>query len=89
MFYLTAGQRRREKITGWADWMQAFITLGMTKISICLFLLRIVEDRRIVRGIYAIIGFTILFTSVCVFFFPGVCRPLRAYWDNLFIRHAS
>ena len=81
MYYLTPDQRRLFQVLGWADWMQVFVTLGLTKISICLFLLRIVESRVIVRGMYALIGFTALFSSVCFFIFVGVCRPLRAYWD--------
>lgn len=51
------------------------------KISICLFLLRIVDTKQVVRGMYALISCITLFTAVCVFLFLGVCRPLRAYWD--------
>ncbi len=50
------------------------------KISICLFLLRIVESRRVVQGMYAIIACVALFTAVFVILFLGVCRPLRSYW---------
>lgn len=81
MFYLTASQRRLFGVIGWADWIQSFITLGLTKISICLFLLRIVESKKLVMGLRALIGVTALFTAVCVFLFIGVCRPLKAYWD--------
>lgn len=51
------------------------------KISICLFLLRIVDRKQVVRGMYALISCITLFTAVCAFLFLGVCRPLRAYWD--------
>ena len=51
------------------------------KISICLFLLRIVDTKPVVRGMYAMITCIVLFTAVSVFLFLGVCRPLRAYWD--------
>ena len=81
MYYLTEAQRRLFIILSWADWMQVFITLGLTKISICLFLLRIIESRRLVKGMYVLIGFTALFSAVSFFVFIGVCRPLRAYWD--------
>ena len=53
----------------------------LTKISICLFLLRIVDSKRVKRGMYTLIGFTVLFTAISVFLFLGVCRPLKAYWD--------
>ena len=80
-YYLTSSQRRNFKVLGWADWMQTFITLMFTKTSICLFLLRIVDFRRIRIAIYALIGCLITFTIVCVCLFLGVCRPLKAYWD--------
>ncbi len=80
-YYLTPSQRRVSRVLGWADWIQTFITLALVKISICLFLLRIVESRNIKRGMYALIGFTTLFTAICVFLFLGVCRPIKAYWD--------
>ena len=57
------------------------ITLALMKISICLFLLRIVDTKQVVRGMYALISFITIFTAVCVFLFLGVCRPLRAFWD--------
>ena len=81
MYYLTGAQRRLFIILSWADWMQVFVTLGLTKISICLFLLRIIESRRMIKGMYVLIGFTALFSAVSFFIFIGVCRPLRAYWD--------
>ena len=80
MYYLTPTQRRNFKIIGWADWIQTFITLMFTKISICLFLLRIVDSRRIRIAIYVLIGCLIIFTTVCACLFLGVCRPLKAYW---------
>lgn len=80
-YYLTSAQRRLFQILGWADWIQTFITLALMKISICLFLLRIVDTKKVVRGMYALMSGIISFTAVCVFLFIGVCRPLRAYWD--------
>ena len=80
-YYLTAPQRRNFQILGWVDWMQTFITLGLTKISICVFLLRIVDSKKVKVGMYALIGCVSVFTATSVFFFLGVCRPLNAYWD--------
>lgn len=80
-YYLTPSQRRNFQAVGWADWVQIFITLCLTKVSICLFLLRIVDSRQVVRGMYVLIGFMVLFSSVFVFLFLGICRPLKAYWD--------
>ena len=52
-----------------------------TKISICLFLLRIVSTKGVTRVVHALIACLIVFTAVCVFLFLGICRPLKAYWD--------
>ncbi len=80
-FYLEPKQRRIFQAVGWADWIQTFITLCMTKVSICLFLLRIVDSKRTRLAMYSTIVFTVLFTAVSVCLFLGVCRPLKAYWD--------
>lgn len=80
-YYLNSAQRRLFHVVGWADWIQTFITLALMKISICLFLLRIVDTKHVVRGMYALITCITLFTVVSIFLFLGVCRPLRAYWD--------
>ena len=80
-YYLTSAQQRLFQVLGWADWIQTFITLALMKISICLFLLRIVDSKQVVRGMYALITCITLFTAISVFLFLGVCRPLRAYWD--------
>lgn len=52
-----------------------------TKISICLFLLRIIVEERLRRPVYALIGVLIVFHMICVFLFLGVCRPIKAYWE--------
>ncbi|KAF6228506.1 hypothetical protein HO133_008236 [Letharia lupina] len=80
-YYLTSAQRRLFQVLGWADWIQTFITLALMKISICLFLLRIVDTKQVVRGMHVVISCITLFTAVSIFLFLGVCRPLRAYWD--------
>ena len=80
-YYLTSEQQRLFQVVGWADWIQTFITLALMKISICLFLLRIVDTKHVVRGMYTLIACITIFTAVSVFLFLGVCRPLRAYWD--------
>lgn len=80
-YYLTSTQRRLFQVVGWADWIQTFVTLALMKISICLFLLRIVGTKHVVRGMYVLITGITLFTAMSIFLFLGVCRPLRAYWD--------
>lgn len=80
-YYLTPIQRRHFQKFAWVDWMQTFLTLMFTKISICLFLLRIIIDQWLRRPIYALITLLVIFHMICVFLFLGICRPLRSYWE--------
>ncbi|KAL8827880.1 MAG: hypothetical protein Q9170_006836 [Blastenia crenularia] len=81
MYYLQPHQRRRFQIIGWLDWMQTFIAIMFTKISICLFLLRIKNDKSNKIFMYTLIAANVLVTAVMCFLFLGICRPLHAYWD--------
>ena len=80
-YYLQPSQLRLFTALGWGDWIQTFITLMFTKISICLFLLRIVDGRKIRMGIYSLIGCLVLFTTIFTCLFLGICRPLKAHWN--------
>lgn len=81
-YYLQPSQRRLFAALGWSDWIQTFITLMFTKISIALFLLRIVDSRKVRMAMYALIGCLVFFTTIFVCLFLGLCRPLKAYWNT-------
>ncbi len=81
MYYLQPDQRRRFHIIGWIDWMQTFIAIMLTKISICLFLLRIKNNKSNKIFMYTLIAANVIVTAVSCFLFLGLCRPMRAYWD--------
>lgn len=81
-YYLQPSQRRIFAALGWTDWIQTFITLMFTKISICLFLLRIVDSRKVRIAMYSLIGCLVLFTTIFVCLFLAICRPLKAYWNT-------
>ena len=53
-----------------------------TKISICLFLLRIVDSKKVRTAMHVVIAALVVFTAVFVCLFLGICRPLKAYWDT-------
>lgn len=80
-YYLTPTQQKNFEAIGWADFVQLFITCLLTKVSICLFLLRIVNSRKVTKAMYAFIAAMVLFTMVSVFLFLGICRPLGAHWS--------
>lgn len=81
-YYLQPSQRRLFTALGWGDWIQTFITLMFTKISICLFLLRIVDSKNIRVAMHVLIGCLVLFTAVFTCLFLGICRPLKAHWNT-------
>lgn len=65
---------------GWLDWIQTWITLALMKISICFFLLRIVDHkgaRYFMHGMIAVLATT---TALFCFLFFAICRPLNAEW---------
>ena len=51
------------------------------KISICLFLLRIVDATSFKYALYGLIAFLVAFTVAFVCLFLGICTPLRAWWE--------
>ncbi|KAL8906481.1 MAG: hypothetical protein Q9207_002019 [Kuettlingeria erythrocarpa] len=81
-YYLQPPQRRLFVALGWADWIQTFITLMFTKISICLFLLRIVDGKKVRMAMHILIGCLVLLTAIFTCLFLGICRPLKAYWST-------
>jgi len=80
-YYLTPTQLKNFEAIGWTDFVQLFITCMLIKISICLFLLRIVNSKTVTRAICALITAMVLFSMISVFLFLGVCRPLGAWWS--------
>ncbi|CAL8582198.1 hypothetical protein XPA_007867 [Xanthoria parietina] len=81
MYYLSPDERRRFHLIGWLDWMQTFTAIMFTKISICVFLLRIKDDRTNKIFMYSLIGANIIVTAVSCALFLTFCRPLHAFWD--------
>ena len=80
-YFLTPTQLKGFEALGWTDFVQIFITCMLIKVSICLFLLRIVNTRTVTRAMYALIAAMVLFSMICVFLLLGICRPLGAWWS--------
>ena len=66
----------------YGEWIQTFATLMWTKVSICLFLLRIAINKKLTRplqwGVVALIVSNIILTLCWIL----QCRPVRAAWDT-------
>jgi len=66
---------------GYGDWIQTFWTLAITKVSICLLLLRISPSKRIVWPIRSLIFVLILSNIIVCLLWILQCIPLDAAWN--------
>lgn len=63
------------------DWIQVFITLAISKISICLFLLRISKFARYRNFLFTLIALIILTHTPLTLLYLLQCIPLNKNWD--------
>ena len=64
------------------DWLQVFISLALSKISICLFLLRLSSFNRLEILLYALIAFLVLSTIPLTLLMALQCSPVDKYWSS-------
>lgn len=64
------------------DWIQVFITLAVSKISICLFLLRISKFERWRYFLFGLIAFLIISHTPLTLLVLLQCIPLNKTWDT-------
>ena len=64
------------------DWVQVFITLAISKISICLFLLRISKFERYRYLLFALIAFLVLSHTPLTIVYLLQCIPVNKIWDT-------
>ncbi|KAK3176114.1 hypothetical protein OEA41_007436 [Lepraria neglecta] len=64
------------------DWVQVFMVLALSKISICLFLLRISKFERWRNFLFGLIGFIIITHTPLTILFLLQCIPLNKNWDT-------
>ena len=67
----------------YGEWIQTFATLMFTKVSICLFLLRIVMGKAFVRSLQALIIVLVLSNIVLTIIWILQCRPVYLAWVTL------
>ena len=79
-YYLTDHQIQEFKKYTYGEWLQTFFTLMATKVSICLLLLRISPNKRIVRPIQSLIVFLVLSNVVLSLVWILQCIPVDAAW---------
>ena len=59
-YYLSGYQLYKFRKYTWGEWIQTFATLMWTKVSICLFLLRVPTSKALIRPLQAAVVFLIL-----------------------------
>ena len=65
------------------DWIQVFVTLALSKISICLFLLRISKFERWRWFLFGLIAFLVLSHVPLTLLYLFQCIPLQKNWQQV------
>lgn len=65
------------------DWIQVFVTLALSKISICLFLLRISKFERWRWFLFGLIAFLVLTHVPLTLLFMFQCIPVQKNWETV------
>lgn len=65
------------------DWIQVFVTLALSKISICLFLLRISKFERWRWFLFGLIAFLVVTHVPLTLLFIFQCIPLQKNWETV------
>lgn len=66
----------------YGEWIQTFATLMFKKVSICLFLLRIVISKAFIRSLQLLIGALVLSNIILTILWIVQCRPVWLSWVN-------
>ena len=80
--FLTPHQLLEFQKYTFGEWIQTFATLMWTKVSICLFLLRIPVQKYFIRPLQAALVVLILSNVVLTILWIVQCHPVAAAWDD-------
>ena len=80
--FLTPHQLQEFQKYTFGEWIQTFATLMWTKVSICLFLLRIPVQKHFIRPLQVALVMLILSNVVLTILWIVQCRPVAAAWDD-------
>ena len=64
------------------DWMQTFATLAVSKISICLFLLRLSRFTKLKSVLWGLIGFLVITHLPLILLILVQCNPISKEWNT-------
>jgi hypothetical protein len=71
----------------YGEWIQTFQTLMFTKLSICIFLLRIPVDKKYIRPLQATVVFLIVSNIILTLLWIFQCNPVSGAWNKLVPAH--
>jgi hypothetical protein len=79
-WYLEPQEYIVSNMFGWYAQLLLFLAVCMLKISICLLLLRIKDERKLRYMIYGMMGGLVLTNGGVIVILLSECRPVEAYW---------
>ncbi|KAM0797512.1 hypothetical protein BDR22DRAFT_975211 [Usnea florida] len=80
--YLTVWQTIEYRKYNFGEWVQTFATLMWTKISICLFLIRIPTSKALIRPLQCGVIFLTLSNVILTILWIVQCQPVAKAWDD-------
>lgn len=80
--FLTAYHLQEFRKYTYGEWIQTFATLMWTKVSICLFLMRIPHSKVLLRPLQWAVAFLLFSNTILTVMWIMQCQPLHAAWDN-------
>lgn len=66
----------------YGEWIQTFATLMWTKVSICLFLMRLPNSKALLLPLQCAVAFLLFSNTILTVVWIMQCQPIHAAWDN-------
>ncbi|KAL8714034.1 MAG: hypothetical protein Q9220_002180 [cf. Caloplaca sp. 1 TL-2023] len=88
-WYLTDHQLREFLKYTYGEWIQTFASLMWTKISICLFLMRIPVSKAYIRPLQAAVVVLVVSNVILTVLWILQCSPVQAAWDLELKKHSE
>jgi len=81
-YYLNEHQLREFRKYTYGEWLQTFATLMFTKVSICLFLMRIPTTKALIRPLQAAVVALVVSNIIITILWIVQCQPAGGAWDS-------
>ncbi|KAL8901479.1 MAG: hypothetical protein Q9207_005177 [Kuettlingeria erythrocarpa] len=81
-YYLSTQQERNSLKWNYVTQYLIFLIVCLTKVGICLFVLRIKNTGWVKWCLYTLMAGLVLTTAPCIIILSAQCRPIRALWDR-------